>query len=84
MVSLENERRRGPYGFGPIVLVFSATVTGANAPDGGAEGFVRYFAGYPILAGARRMKYQDIITAEAERSSAKQSVVRRRLKLILF
>ena len=44
------------------MLVFSATVTGANAPD--AEGFVGYFAGYPILAGAWRMKYQDIITAE--------------------
>jgi len=39
-------------------------VTGANAPDGGAEGFVGYFTGYPILARARRMKYQDIITAE--------------------
>jgi uncharacterized protein (DUF433 family) len=46
------------------VLVFSVTVTGANGPGGGAEGFVGYFAGYPILAGARRMKYQDIITAE--------------------
>ena len=39
-------------------------VTGANVPDGGAEGIVGYFAGYSILAGARVMKYQDIITAE--------------------
>jgi hypothetical protein len=30
MVSLENERR-WPYGFGPIVLVFSAMVTGVAA-----------------------------------------------------
>src|SRR5580692_3627598 len=54
----------GPDGFDPIVLVFSATVTGANAPDGGAERFVGYFADYSIPAGAWRMKYQDIITAE--------------------
>jgi uncharacterized protein (DUF433 family) len=46
------------------VLVFSATVTGANALDGGAERFVGYFADYSIPAGAWRMKYQDIITAE--------------------
>jgi chemotaxis protein MotB len=30
MVSLENERRRGPYGFGPIVGLFSAMVTGVD------------------------------------------------------